>query len=280
MSNVKRWLITGVSGGFGRHLVEAALARGDHVVGTVRQPGQVAEIEALAPGRAHAVLLDVTDRRRIPLAVAKAVERLGGLDILVNNAGYGLSGAIEELQEDEIDHVLETNLGGPIHVTRAALPALRASAGRIVNISSLAGMVGFAGLASYCAAKFAVEGLSLALRQELAPFGVGVMLVEPGSFRTGFAAVSKRHARAPLAVYDGTPAGDSRDGLTGLAGRERGDPAKAATAILRAIDAEVPPMHLILGDDALGLIRAHRARVDEEIATWKETTLGTALAEA
>jgi NAD(P)-dependent dehydrogenase (short-subunit alcohol dehydrogenase family) len=277
MSNGKRWLITGVSSGFGRHLVEAALSRGDSIVGTVRQASQVAGIERLAPGRAHAVLLDVTHRKRIPLAVGEAVERLGGIDILVNNAGYGLSGALEELQEDEIDHVIETNLGGAINVIRAALPALRESRGRIVNITSMSGMVGFAGLSTYCTSKFGVEGLSLALRKELAPFGIVVMLVEPGSFATGFSAVSMRRARAPMAVYDGTPAGNSRDGLNSMAGREPGDAAKAADAIVRAIGADDPPMHLILGKDALAMIRAHRERVDGEIAAWEELTLSTEL---
>ena len=276
MNGQKRCLVTGVSGGFGRHIVEAALARGDNVVGTVRQADQIAEIEALAPGRCHAVLLDVTDRKRIPLAVAEAVGKLGGLDVLVNNAGYGLSGALEELQDDEIDHIIDTNLNGTIHCIRAALPALRDGGGNIVNISSMSGMVGFAGLSTYCLTKFAVEGLSAALRKELAPFGIAVTVVEPGSFRTNFSD-AKRYTRAKLAAYDGTPAGNGRDGLNSLAGKQPGDPAKAAAAIVQLIEADDPPAHLILGKDALRMIRNHRARVETEIAAWEAVSLSTDL---
>lgn len=279
MVSGKRWLVTGVSAGFGWRLAEAALARGDSVAGTVRQPEQVAGFEALAQGRSHAILLDVTDRKRIRPAVEEAVGRLGGLDILVNNAGYGLSGALEELQEDEIDHVIDTNLNGVIHTIRAALPALRDGGGHIVNMSSLAGMVGLPGLSTYCAAKFAVEGLSEALQRELEPFGIAVTAVAPGAFRTDFATRSKRHARAPLAAYDGTPAGDSRDGLTSLAGKEPGDPAKAAAAILRAVDAEVPPTHLVLGKGALHMIRGQRAKLESEMAAWEGISLSTELAD-
>src|SRR6185369_2459691 len=128
--------ITGVSSGFGRLLAEAAFARGDSVVGTLRSPGQTDEFTSLAPGRAHAVILDVTDRKRIPGAVAEGVAKLGGLDVLVNNAGYGLAGALEELDDDEIDHAIETNLGGAIYITRAALPALRESRSHIINLYS------------------------------------------------------------------------------------------------------------------------------------------------
>lgn len=274
----KRWLITGISGGFGQLLAQAALDRGDAVVGTVRQAEQGAAFEALAPGRAHAVLLDVTDRKRIPTAVAEAVGKLGGLDILVNNAGYGLAGVLEECEDDEIDHVIATNLHGTIYVTRAALPALRESRGQIVNMSSLAGLVGFPGMAPYCAAKHAVEGLSEALHVELQPFGVGVMLVEPGGFRTNFLKGSERIARNPLPVYDGTAGGMTRSGIRSMGGHEAGDPAKAAIAILQAIDADDPPMRLILGSAALDMVKGKLAQVDANIAAWEEVSLSTEFA--
>lgn len=271
----RRWLITGVSGGFGRLLAQAAIDRGDRVAGTVRHAGQATEFEALAPGRAHAVVLDVTDRKRIAPAVSEAIARLGGLDILVNNAGYGLAGALEELAEDEIDHVLETNLGGTIYTTRAALPALRESHGHIVNLSSVAGLIGLPGLSTYCAAKHAVEGLSESLSHELRPFGVRVMLVEPGAFRTNFASGSERLPRNPMDIYDATPAGMTRAGLSSHGGSEPGDPVKAAAAILKAIDAEQPPLRLILGTDALGWVRGKLDGLNANIAEWEHVTLST-----
>ena len=277
-SSGKRWLITGISGGFGKLLAQAALDRGDSVVGTVRHPDQAAAFAALAPGRAHAVLLDVTDRQRIPAAVAEAVAALGGLDILVNNAGYGLAGVLEELADDEIDHLIETNLGGTIYMTRAALPALRESQGHIVNMSSMAGLVGLPGMAPYCAAKHAVEGLSESLYLELKPFGVKVTLVEPGGFRTNFFSGSERIARHPLAVYDATAGGMTRSGIRSMGGREPGDPARAIVAILQAIDADEPPLRLILGTAALGMVKGKLAQVDRNIAAWEAVSLSTEFA--
>ena len=153
----RKWLITGVSSGFGRKLAMAALAHGDHVAGTLRKADQTAEFEALAPGRAHAVLLDVTDAAAIGPAVGACIERLGGLDVLVNNAGYGLFGCAEELDDAEIRHCMETNFFGTLGVVRAALPTLRQQGGRILNFSSLAGMCGIPGAGIYNAAKFAVD---------------------------------------------------------------------------------------------------------------------------
>jgi NAD(P)-dependent dehydrogenase (short-subunit alcohol dehydrogenase family) len=275
--SAKRWLITGVSGGFGRLLAEAALARGDSVAGTLRQASQIADFEALASGRAKGVLLDVTARARIAPAVAEAEAALGGIDILVNNAGYGLIGALEELTEDEIDDVIETNLFGTIYTTRAALPALRQNRGLIVNLSSLAGLIGIAGASAYCAAKHAVEGLTESLSLELAPFGIRTLLVEPGAFNTSFASSSIRVPGAPLQVYDRTPAGFARQYVAGGHVAMRGDPQKAVTAMLKAIDEPNPPLRLLLGPDASEQFHAKLVRQQAEIEAWKETTLGTDL---
>jgi NAD(P)-dependent dehydrogenase (short-subunit alcohol dehydrogenase family) len=249
----KRWFITGVSSGFGRLLAETALARGDSVVGTLRNPEQAEAFTALAPGRAHAIMLDVTDR----------------------NAGYGLAGVLEEMQDDEIDHAVETNLMGTIYVTRAALPALRESKGHIVNFSSMAGMIGLPGMATYCAAKHGVEGFSEALSIEMAPFGVRVTVVEPGGFRTNFFKGSERIARKPLAIYDETPGGMTRSGLSGAGDYMPGNPEKAVQAILKAIEAPTPPLRLVLGADALGSIRSKLDGVIANLSEWENVTLST-----
>jgi NAD(P)-dependent dehydrogenase (short-subunit alcohol dehydrogenase family) len=271
-----RWFITGVSSGFGRLLAQAALDRGDMVAGTVRRPEQAAEFAALAPGRAHPVRLDVTDRSRIEPAIDEALAAMGGIDVLVNNAGYGLVGALEESGSDEIEHALGTNLSGPIYLTRAALPALRQSRGFIVNISSLVGLVGVGGLSVYCAAKHGLEGLSEALRMELAPFGIRVMLVEPGSFRTNFASGSERLTERQMEIYKDTAADMARSGMRRIGGNQAGDPAKAVAAILAAMAAPNPPLRLVLGKDALESIEKKIARLQANLAEWRETALGTA----
>jgi NAD(P)-dependent dehydrogenase (short-subunit alcohol dehydrogenase family) len=275
MHDNRRWFITGVSSGFGRLLAEAALTRGDSVAGTLRNADQAKQFEALAPGRAHAILLDVTDRKRIPAAVSEGIAKLGGMDILVNNAGYGLAGVLEELDEDEIDHAIETNLGGTIYVTKAALPALRESKGHILNFSSMAGVVGLPGMAPYCAAKHGVEGFSESLSAELAPFGIAVTIIEPGGFRTNFFKGSERIARAPLSIYDATPGGMTRAGLSGVGDMMPGDPAKAIDAILLVVDSEAPPLRLVLGADALASIRDKIGKVSTNLAEWENVTLST-----
>ena len=275
MRSSKRWFITGVSSGMGRLLAEAVLARGDSVVGTLRNPDQAEEFKALAPGRAFAVILDVTDRKNIAPAVAEGISRLGGLDVLVNNAGYGLAGVLEESEEDEIDHVIATNLGGTIYVTKAALPALRESRGHIVNISSMAGLLGLAGMAAYCAAKHGVEGFSESLSAELEPFGVRVTLVEPGGFRTNFFKGSERIARNPMSIYDETPGGMTRSMLSRAGDMMPGDPAKATQAMLQAIDSEAPPLRLVLGPDALDRFRQKLESVDANLTAWEHLSVST-----
>jgi NAD(P)-dependent dehydrogenase (short-subunit alcohol dehydrogenase family) len=273
----QHWLITGVSGGFGRLLAEAALARGDSVAGTLRRQEQITEFETLAPGRAHAVLLDVTDRKRIEPAVREAVDRLGRLDVLVNNAGYGVFGALEELDEDEIDRAIETNLHGTIYTTRAAIPALRESHGRILNLSSMAGLVGLPGVSIYCSAKHAIEGFSESLALELGVFGIKVTLIEPGAFRTNFGRGSEHIARRSLMLYADTPAGRMRQGLKTYGGNERGDPAKAVAAMLKIVDSPAPPLRLLLGKDAQKGVRLKLEMQERDFAAWDDVTTSTDL---
>ena len=272
----RHWLITGVSSGLGRELARAALTRGDTVVGTLRQSAQASEFEALAPGRALAVLLDVTEAGAIAPAVQQAVARAGHIDVLVNNAGYGFFGAAEETREAEARQLMETNFFGALAVTQALLPHLRERrSGHILNLSSLAGVKGIPGAGLYCASKFALEGLSESLAVELAPFGIRVTIVEPGGFRTNFAAGSMRVASRLLAAYTGTPAGQTRDQMPHYHGREPGDPAKAAAALLAAVDAAEPPLRLPLGGDAVAAVRRKASVVLQQLECWETLSAGT-----
>ncbi len=266
----KTWMITGVSGGLGREIALAALARGDVVVGTVRKPEAAAAFEALG---GHAVILDVTDEAAVKAAVAKAQSVTGTIDVLVNNAGYGLVGAVEEASLDEVRAQFETNVFGPLAVLKAALPAMRARrAGRIVNITSVSGLAVWAGTGVYCASKWALEGLTQTLAQEVAELGIKVINVAPGGLRTDFAQGSKTIVATKLADYDGL-ARDSERIMADHAGQEPGDPAKAALAILQVADAEDPPMHLLLGDDALKYAGYAAQGLSADIETWKDLSL-------
>jgi NAD(P)-dependent dehydrogenase (short-subunit alcohol dehydrogenase family) len=272
----RHWLITGASSGFGRELAKAALARGDTVVGTLRRQGQATEFEALAPGRAHAVLLDVTETQAVRPAVREAIRRAGHIDVLVNNAGYGFFGAAEETADAEARHLMETNFFGVLAVTQALLPHLRErKRGHVLNVSSLAGVTGLPGCGLYCASKFALEGLSESLALELAPLGIRVTIVEPGGFRTNFAGGSLRVAGNPLADYNGTPAGLTRDNIAHYHGNEPGDPAKAAAALLQAVDAEEPPLRLVLGRDAVAAARRKIDALRAQVAAWETVSVST-----
>jgi len=274
----KRWLITGASSGFGLELARAALARGDTVVGTLRQREQADSFEQLAPGRSHAVMLDITRGADIAPAVQQAIERAGRIDVLVNNAGYGLFGAVEEVSDAEGRHVMETNFFGALAVTRALLPHLREQrSGHIFNISSAAGVIGFPGCGLYSASKFALEGASEALAGELAPFGVRVTIVEPGGFRTNFAGGSMRQADQVLQAYVDTPAGKARSSIGRYNGRQPGDPAKAAQAIITALEAPQAPLRLVLGADAVQMVRGKHEGTLKLLAEWEPVSVNTAL---
>ncbi|MFM0670710.1 oxidoreductase [Paraburkholderia sediminicola] len=270
------WLITGVSSGFGRALAEAVLARGDRVVGTVRNASQIAAFEQMSPaGFAHGVVLDVTDPAAVPHAIAEALAHAGTIDVLVNNAGYGLFGALEEVSDAEARQVFDTNFFGTVNTIQAVLPHFRQrGSGHIVNLSSVAGLIGIAGCSFYCASKHAVEGLSESLARELKPFGVHVTLVEPGGFRTNFAGGSLRWSEAIEPAY-AESVGRIREQMSHYHGTQSGDPAKAAAAIIQAVRTEPPPLRLPLGPDAVSVVRDKLASLQENLDAWVEVASAT-----
>jgi len=271
------WLITGSSSGFGRHIAQAALARGDRVVATARRPEAIDDLVAAAPDRVHAVALDVTDGGQVAAAVAAALERFGRIDVLVNNAGHGSVGAVEEIALDELRTLMDTMFFGAVALTQAVLPHMRAhGSGAVVQISSMGGQVSAAGFGAYCAAKFALEGTSEALAAELAPLGIRVLIVEPGAFRTGFGGGRMQRSKA-LEAYAET-VGPTREFVDAMDGNQPGDPAKAAAAILTALDAPEPPLRLALGADAVDAIRAKHERLRADLDGWERVARDTALA--
>lgn len=277
-ATAQRWFITGVSSGFGRALAEAALARGDHVTGTVRNAAARRTFEELSPGRAHGRLLDITQDEAVRTAIA-AAEVDGPIDILVNNAGYGLVAGVEEASLEEIRAQFAVNVFGTLAVTQAVLPFMRARRrGRILNISSVSGLVGWPSLGVYSGSKFALEGIMETLAQEVAPCGIYVTLVEPGGFRTRFATGSRIESAVQLPDYDAT-VGACRRILAGHAGHEIGDPAKAAQAILAVADAAAPPLRLLLGRDAVQYVDAKERAVQAERAAWTPLSLSTDFSE-
>lgn len=267
------WFITGVSRGFGRALAEAALSRGDTVVGTVRDGRP--EIDEGA-GRLHLLPLDLTEADAAGAAVARAFELCGRIDVLVNNAGYGLLGAVEDATDAEIARLFEVNVLGPMRIIRAALPRLREQgSGHVINVTSVAGRAPMAGSGAYAAAKAAMEALSDSLAQEVAPYGIDVTAVAPGAFRTDFLSAHsiRKSANASGAYQDS--AGAVTAYLDQAAGRQAGDPARGADAILRAVDAPEPPLHLLLGTDALRRARERIHAIIEEMDAWEEVTRST-----
>lgn len=265
------WLITGCSTGFGRALARAVLTRGWNAVVTAREPDSVADIVAGHEATALPLRLDVTDPAQIVAAVRQAESRFGAIDVLVNNAGYGYRAAVEEADDADIRRLFETNFFGLVGLTKAALPGMRARRrGHIVNISSVAGRMAQAGSGYYSASKFAVGGLSDALRKELEPLGIRVTVVEPGGFRTDFAGRSLHQSSRPLADYAGT-AGKRRKENSTNDGRQPGDPVRAAEAIIEAVAAEKPPFRLVLGRSAVQRIRAEIDAQRRELDLWEET---------
>ncbi len=259
------WLITGVSSGLGHALAAAVIEAGDFVIGTFRHPDQATAFTARHPANALGVVLDVTDAAATDALCTALETRFGCLDVLVNNAGYGLAGAVEETSEDEARALFEANFFGPLRLTRRALPLLRAAGrGHIVQISSHGGFKAFAGFGLYNASKFALEGASEALAQEVAPLGIRLTIVQPGPFRTDFAGRAFRQAATQLPIYEAT-AGAFRQRMAGANGQQEGDPAKAAQAILAAVRADHPPLRLPLGKVALNTIQAKLDSVQADL---------------
>jgi NAD(P)-dependent dehydrogenase (short-subunit alcohol dehydrogenase family) len=269
------WFITGSSTGFGRELAKAVLEAGESAAITARDPGTLADLVAAYPDTALALPLDVRDHAQVVAAVAAAQDRFGGIDVLVNNAGYGLRAAVEEAEDADVRAQFDTNVFGLIDVTKEVLPGMRARrSGLIVNLSSIGGRTSLAGSGLYSASKFAVEGLSGALRAELAPLGIRVVVVEPGSFRTDFAGRSLTSSGQPIADYADT-AGLRRKENDTVDGTQPGDPAKAAAAILAVAQEANPPFRLLLGRDALGRARAELDEQRRELEAWAELTAST-----
>ena len=269
----KVWFITGVSRGLGRALAAAALAKGDRVVGTTRNG---APPEGMAAGGLTILPLEMGDRAAIAGTVAAAHARHGRLDVVVNNAGYGLLGPVEASTEAETEHLFAVNVFAPVAVIRAALPYLRAQRrGHIVNVASIAALAPRAGTGLYAATKAALEALSVSLAEEVAPLGIWVTVVEPGSFRTDFLAdTSIRHSDPGADDYAGT----SGRILAGLAAKNHsqiGDPARAAAAILEAVGADEPPLNLFLGSDALERARGRLDRLEDDLSRWETLARGT-----
>ncbi|MCB8879341.1 SDR family NAD(P)-dependent oxidoreductase [Acidisoma cellulosilytica] len=269
------WLITGCSAGLGRSLAQAVLKAGFNVVVTARNPDSVADIVSAYPKTAVAAALDVTDRQAIDRVVALAGERFGGIDVLVNNAGYGYRAAVEEGDEEEVAALFATNVFGPVSVIKAVLPGMRErKTGTIVNISSIAAQRSSPGSGFYSATKRALEGLSDALRKEVAPLGIKVLIVEPGAFRTEFAGRSLRGSDKGLDAY-ATTAGPRRKGTDKTHGTQPGDPDLAAQVMMDTIMGGDLPVRLLLGRDAIAVVGEEIEAQRAEIKAWSDVSVKT-----
>lgn len=271
----RTWFITGASRGFGRCLAEAVATHGDKVVATARNAAAVDALTAHASGRIVGTPLDVTDAEAATAAVAAAIRRFGRIDVLVNNAGYGLAGAVEEVDEDQIRAQFETNVFGALRLTRLVLPHMREhGSGHILQISSIAGIAASPGLGIYNASKFALEGFSEALAAEVAPLGIRVTLIEPGPFRTDWAGPSLITPRRRIDAYTAT-AHRTIARLNGYSGQQAGDPARAAAAMIAAVESADPPLHLPLGRWAIDRMHEKLNLLARETAAWETRSLAT-----
>ncbi|CAI8818253.1 oxidoreductase [Pseudomonas chlororaphis] len=275
MNSIKTLFITGVSSGFGNALAREALAAGHRVIGTVRNEAALQAFQALSVDRAHGVILDVTDFERIDSLVAAVEAAHGPVDVLVNNAGYGHEGIFEESPLEELRRQFDVNVFGAVAVTKAFLPYFRKRrAGHILNITSMGGTITMPGIAYYCGSKFALEGISDTLSKELRPFNIFVTAVAPGSFRTDWAGRSMQRTPRSIADYDASfdPVRKAREEKSG---KQPGDPRKAAQAMLQVIASPAPPAHLLLGSDALSLVRSRLEQAANEIDQWEVLSRST-----
>jgi NAD(P)-dependent dehydrogenase (short-subunit alcohol dehydrogenase family) len=272
--NSLTWFITGCSSGFGRELTKVVLARGYRAAVTARNTKQVEDLVADHEDRTLALPLDVTDPAQVAEAVHHAEEHFGGIDVLVNNAGIGYFAAVEESDEAAVRRMFEINFFGLERMTRAVLPGMRKRrSGHIINIASICGLAAYPSLGDYSATKFAVEGLSEVLALEVGPLGIRVTLVEPSGFRTNWAGSSANETHAPIADYDAT-AGATRRALRDSSGKQPGDPVRAANAIIQAVESPKPPLHLLLGKEALQLAREKLEALRRNFDTWEKVTVG------
>lgn len=269
------WLITGCSSGLGRAFAEAALKRGYNVVATARDAATLEGLAARYPSTALALSLDVTDRRQIEAAHAHAVDAFGEIDVLVNNAGYGYRAAIEEGEPDALARLFATNFFGAVDLMQVVLPGMRARRrGTIVNISSIGARISPPGSGFYAASKAALEAATLSLRREVKPLGITAMVVEPGAFRTDFSGRSLTQSAEAIADYAET-AGQRRKERDTVAGTQRGEPRKAADALITAIEDPEPPFMLVLGPDAVAGFRNALSDLGADADRWEETSVST-----
>jgi NAD(P)-dependent dehydrogenase (short-subunit alcohol dehydrogenase family) len=269
------WLITGCSTGLGRAFAKAALAHGHDVVATARDAAAVQDLAEANPDHVLALALDVTDDAQMTGAVRAAEERFGHVDVLVNNAGYGYRAAVEEGEDDDVRQLFETHVFGTVRLTKAVLPAMRERrSGTVVNLSSIGARVAPEGSGYYAAVKAAVEALTLSLRKEVAPLGIRAMVVEPGGFRTDFAGRSLTQSTEPIADYADT-AGKRRKENDTVHGTQPGDPAKAAAALIEAVESDQPPYMLLLGNDASDNFRTALHALLDEVDQWETLSRST-----
>jgi NAD(P)-dependent dehydrogenase (short-subunit alcohol dehydrogenase family) len=276
LENDAVWLITGCSKGLGRALAEQALARGYRVAVTARRTSDIVDLVSKYNKAAVAYELDVTDKEQI-ISTIKAVEaRFGAVDVLVNNAGYAYLAALEEGEDEELRASFETNVFGPLNAIKAVLPGMRGRRrGHIVNLSSIGGIVTYPAAGHYHMAKFAIEAMSETLAKEVAPFGIDVTVVEPGAFRTEFRGQnSAKQSRTRIDDYADT-AGKARDNIFAAHGKQIGDPARGAKAIIKAVEADQPPIHLVIGGDALDQFYQKLLDVKAELEKWESISRST-----
>ena len=275
MSDAKIFLITGVSSGLGRAFAEGALQAGHQVVGTVRREADADAFRELGPASAHARILDVTDDDAVAATVAEVQESVGPIDVLIANAGYGHEGVLEESSMADVRSQFAVIVFGAVATIKAVLPGMRTRRrGHIFTVTSMGGLVTFPGVSVYHGSKYALEGITEALAKEVAGFGIHVTAVAPGGFRTEWAGRSL--VRTPRSIPDYDELFEPlRANRAAGSGHQLGNPAKAAQAILQVLDTPHPPVHLLLGSDALRLVAAGRAAVDKDIANWEELSRST-----
>ena len=274
-STQKTFLVTGVSSGFGKAFATAALQAGNRVIGTVRNDAAKQDFEKLG-SNATAILLDVTDFEKIEPAITAVQQTVGPIDVLINNAGYGHEGILEESPLDEMIAQFNVNVFGAVAMIKAVLPTMRQrKSGHIINITSMGGFITMPGISYYCGSKFALEGISETLASEVAHLGIHVTAIAPGSFRTDWAGRSMVRTDRSIDDYN-TLFDPIREARTAKSGQQAGDPAKAAQVMLDLVNHDTPPTHLLLGADAMSLVRNKLTSLADEITRWEDISQSTA----